>query len=122
MGAIADLIARAAGRKAEERAVPTNSAVAYGDSGRVGKANVKLFRHWSEHSELVGGAIDIRRGQVAVAEWDILPADPELPYSQTLKTQIKTLFDTPNPARNSFRNLTEPIVEDILVLDAGSIE
>ena len=122
MGAIADLIVRAAGRKAEEKRVPASAAVAYSDAGRVGKANVKLFRHWSEHSELVRGAIDIRRGQVAVAEWDILPADPELPYSQTLKTQIKTLFDTPNPARNSFRNFTEPIVEDILVLDAGSIE
>src|SRR3972149_3937599 len=97
MGAIADLIVRAAGRKAEEKRVPASAAVAYSDAGRVGKANVKLFRHWSEHSELVRGAIDIRRGQVAVAEWDILPADPELPYSQSLQPQIKRLFDAPHP-------------------------
>jgi len=122
MGAVADLVARASGRRAEQKKVPSQAALAVGDAGRVGKANVKLFRHWSEHSELVRGAIDIRRGQVAVAEWDILPADPEKPYSKSLQAQVKNLFDTPNPARNSFRNFTEPIVEDVLVLDAGSIE
>jgi len=112
----------AVGPKAEEKEVPTNAAVMYTEGGRQGKANVKLFRHWAEHSELVRGAIDIRRGQVAVAEWDILPADPEKPYSQSLQAQVKRLFDTPNPTRNSFRSLTEPVVEDILVLDAGCIE
>ena len=55
------------GPKAEERAVPTAAAVMHGESGREGKPNAKLFRHWAAHSELVRGAIDIRRGQVAVA-------------------------------------------------------
>ena len=123
LNAIDAAIARAAGRRqAEEKRVPAQASVAFTDSGRQGKANVKLFRHWSEHSELVRGAIDIRRGQVAVAEWDILPTDPEKPYSEPLKQQIKQLFDTPNPTRNSFRSFTEPVVEDVLVLDAGSIE
>ena len=108
--------------KAEEKKVPAQAALALTDSGRQGKVNVKLFRHWAEHSELVRGAIDIRRGQVAVAEWDILPADPEKPYSQSLQAEIKKLFDTPNPTRNSFRNFTEAVVEDILVLDAGCVE
>jgi phage portal protein BeeE len=108
--------------RAQEKKVPAQAALALTDSGRQGKANVKLFRHWAEHSELVRGAIDIRRGQVAVSEWDILPADPEKPYSQSLQAQIKRLFDAPNPTRNSFRNFTEAVVEDVLVLDAGSIE
>jgi phage portal protein BeeE len=113
---------KAVGPKALEQKVPAQAAVAFTDSGRQGKANVKLFRHWSEHSELIRGAIDIRRGQVAVAEWDILANDPEKTYSEPLKSQVKRLFDTPNPTRNSFRNFTEPVVEDILVLDAGCIE
>ena len=113
---------RAAAPRAEEKKVPAQAAVALTDAGRQGKANVKLFRHWSEHSELVRGAIDIRRGQVAVAEWDILPADPEKNYSKALQAQIRALFDAPNPMRNSFRNFTEPIVEDVLVLDAGCLE
>jgi hypothetical protein len=127
MGVVLDLvdaaIARAAGRReAREKRVPSQAAVAFTDSGRQGKANVKLFRHWSEHSELVRGAIDIRRGQVAIAEWDIVPTDPDKEYSKPLKAQIKRIFDVPNPTLSSFRSFTEPVVEDILVLDAGSIE
>jgi Phage portal protein len=119
---ILDRVLAAIGPRAEEKIVPSQAAVMHGETGREGKPNAKLFRHWASHSELVRGAIDIRRGQVAVAEWDILPADPEKEYSKVLQQQIKTLFDTPNPTRNSFRNFTEPVVEDILVLDAGSIE
>jgi hypothetical protein len=125
MGIVVDL-ARAAvaasGRKANEKAVPASASMAPTESGRQGKPNVRLFRHWAEHSELVRGAIDIRRGQVAVAEWDILPVDGDLSYSQSLKAQIVDLFDRPNPTRASFRSFTEPVVEDVLVLDAGSIE
>lgn len=123
LNAIDDAIARAAGRReAREKRVPAQASLALTDAGRQGKANVKLFRHWSEHSELVRGAIDIRRGQVATATWDIIPADPDKPYSISLKERIKDLFDAPNPTRESFRSFTEPVLEDVLVLDAGSIE
>lgn len=115
-------VERAAARQAEEKRVPAHAAIAPNDSGRQGKSNVRAYRSWSERSELVRGAIDIRRGQIAVAEWDIIPADPEKPVSDSLKAQIKRLFDAPNPTRNSFRSFTEPVVEDILVLDAGSVE
>ena len=127
MGAVSQMVdewlARAAGRpRANEQAVPAQASLARTDSGRQGKTNVPLFRHWAEHSELVRGAIDIRRSQVAVAEWDIVPTDPDKPYSQSLKAQIKRLFDTPNPTISSFRSFAEPVLEDVLVLDAGSIE
>ena len=105
MGAISDLVddmlARAAGRRGNQQDVPANATLARTDSGRQGKANVQLFRHWAEHSELVRGAIDIRRGQVAVAEWDIVPTDPDKTYSIPLRDQIKRLFDTPNPTISS---------------------
>jgi len=123
LNAIDAAIERAVGRReAREQRVPAQASVAFTETGRVGKANVRLFRHWAEHSELVRGAIDIRRGQVAVAEWDILPVDPDKPTSHTLRDQIKRLFDTPNPKLNSFRSFAEPVIEDVLVLDAGSIE
>jgi len=127
MGIVLDVIdaaiERAAGRRqAREQSVPAQASMAFTESGRVGKANVRLFRNWAEHSELVRGAIDIRRGQVAVAEWDIIPDDPDKPYSEPLKAQIKRLFDKPNLTLNSFRSFIEPVVEDILVLDAGSVE
>lgn len=100
----------------------SSAALVMQERGRVAKANVALFRHWAEHSEWVRAAINIRKAQVSSAEWDIMPYDPEKPYSEKLKEQIKHRFDRPNPASDSFRSFVEPVVEDVLVLDAGVIE
>ena len=95
----------------------------WGMRGRVGKANVQLFRNWAEHSEWVRAAINVRKNQISAAEWDIVPFDKTNPkFNQALADQIKALFRTPNPSLDSFRSFIEPIVEDILVLDAGVIE
>jgi HK97 family phage portal protein len=103
--------------------IPSSAALAFTDRGRVGKANVQLFRNWAEHSEWVRAAINIRKTQVSSAEWDIVPYDKQNEkYSTDLAAQIKRLFDAPNPQRDSFRSFLEPIIEDILVLDAGVIE
>jgi hypothetical protein len=112
--------------------IPTTSAAVmfnagggqdWGPRGRVGKANVQLFRNWAEHSEFVRAAINIRRSQISAAEWDIVPYDKSNPrFDQRLVAQIRALFQTPNPQLDSFRSFIEPIVEDILVLDAGVIE
>jgi hypothetical protein len=126
MGLILDVVDAVAQRvvdrpRAQEKKVPAQASMAFTDSGRQGKANVKLFRtgpstvSWSGRDRHPAWA-DCGRGV------GHLPADPEKPYSKPLQAQIKKLFDTPNPSRNSFRNFTEPVVEDILVLDAGSIE
>jgi len=105
------------------------SAIAWNDGsggsrarGKVGKQNSQLYRNWAEHSEWVRTAINIRRSQVASAEWDIVPFDSQANASMDLAAQIKRTFDMPNPRQDSFRSLIEPIVEDILVLDAGCIE
>lgn len=100
----------------------SSSAVTNTWNGKVGKSNVAQFRFWAEHSEWVRGAINIRRSQVASAEWDIVPADPKKPYSKRLQAEIKDKFTQPNTAGDTYRTLIEPVVEDILVLDAGVIE
>jgi hypothetical protein len=97
-------------------------AVTTNDKGRVGKSNVALFRHWAEHSEWVRGAINIRRSQVSSAEWQIGPADTSKPYPKRLQRDIEEFLRTPNPKNDSFRSFIEPVVEDLMVLDAGSIE
>lgn len=91
-------------------------------NGKVGKSNVQLFRHWAEHSEWVAGAINIRRSQVSSAEWGIEPYDNMKPYSKRLAKRIYDFVSQPNPAVDGFRGFIEPVVEDILTLDAGSIE
>ena len=100
----------------------SSSAVTNAWNGRIGKSNVNQFRFWAEHSEWIRGAINIRRSQVASAEWDIVPYDPKKPYSKRLQQEIREKFTNPNPSNDSYRTLIEPIIEDILVLDAGVVE
>lgn len=112
-------------RQTSPRRVPSASvAVMYSDTDRFkqGKTNVRLYRHWSEHSEWVRAAINIRKRQVSQAEWDIVPIDHTKAVNEKLRQQIKQLFDEPNPKRSDFRGFIEPVIEDMLVLDAGAIE
>jgi hypothetical protein len=93
------------------------------DRGRVGKANVRRLRSWSEHSEWIRAAINIRKTQVAGAEWDIMASDPDgKAIDVGLKNEIRDRIEFANPKSESFQELMEKVVEDILVLDAGSIE
>lgn len=109
--------------KASPKRVPdTSVAMTRQWNGKVGQSNVQLFRHWAEHSEWIAGAINIRRSQVSSAEWSIEPYDNTRPYSKRLAKRIYELLNKPNPAVDGFRGFIEPIVEDVLVLDAGSIE
>jgi phage portal protein BeeE len=100
----------------------SHSAVTTNWNGRVGKSNVELYRHWSMHSEWVRGAINIRRQQVSSAEWAIVPLDKRAPYSKRLAQRLTILLTNPNPANDSFRSFIEPVIEDLIVLDAGCIE
>jgi phage portal protein BeeE len=126
MGAVTRLITRAPKTSPKQRDPVTTltggSAVGPNWNGRVGKANVELYRHWSRHSEWIRGAINIRRTQVSSAEWAIVPLDKRKPYSKRLAAQVTDLLMNPNPANDSFRSFMEPVVEDILVLDAGCVE
>ncbi len=88
----------------------------------VGKANVQTLRQWAQRNEWVRAAIDLRRSQVSSNDWDIVPIDTRQEFSTEMQAQILNLFMLPNPRGDSFRALIEPVVEDLLVLDAGTIE
>lgn len=121
MGLVVDWFTKAA-KTSPKNLPPGSVAVIANGKGQAGKSNVQLFRWWAEHSEWVRGAINIRRTQVSSAEWDIVPFDQRKPYSKRQALRLKTLFNTPNPKNDSFRTFIEPIIEDILVLDAGVVE
>lgn len=99
-------------------------AVVYNNTDRFrqGKSNVKLYRHWAEHSEWVNAAIRIRKRQVSNAEWGIGPHDPTKWHDPVLAAHLTALFKNPNPTKESFRGFIEPVLEDLLVLDAGTVE
>lgn len=122
MGFVVDLL-RAPGPKTTPDKVPTSSAtVAFRDHGRVGKTNVNVYRNWSERSEWVRTAINLLKREVASAEWDVVPFDTDQSADPKLAREIKALFDRPNAKNDSFRGFLEPVLEDVLVLDAGVIE
>lgn len=121
MGAVSTFLKK--GLRATPRKKPeAGYSVGYDQARKAGKANVKLFRQWAKESTWVRAAIDIRKGQISSAEWDIVATDPSKPYSKRLQQQLRELFDTPNPRDESFQTMIESVMEDILVLDAGSIE
>ena len=92
------------------------------DRGRVGKPNVQLFRNWAEHSEWVRAAINIRRDQLAQAEWIVEPIDPERRVSTENIDRISRLLSEPNPIDGTWRTFIQRVVEDLLVLDSGCVE
>jgi hypothetical protein len=98
------------------------SSLVFQERGKVGKSSSALFRNWAEHSEWVRAAINVRKGQVSSAEWDIVPFDQSEDIDERTQATVRELFTRPNAATDSFRSWVEPIVEDILVLDAGTIE
>jgi len=105
------------------RAVPSAVAVANREAGRVGKTNVRALRYWSMYSEWVRTAVNIRKDQVASADWDIGQWDPDgKEPDKGLAREIRDRIEYGNPKDKNWRDFSGKVVEDILVLDAGCIE
>lgn len=121
MGVISDLFLRSY-RTSPKNLPPGSTQLVFQERGRVGKSSAALFRNWAEHSEWVRAAINVRKAQVSSAEWDIVPFDQSKPANEKVQGKLRDLFTRPNLAVESFRSWVEPIIEDILVLDAGTIE
>jgi len=80
------------------------------------------LRRWADTSEWVRAAINHRRVQVSSAQWSIEPIDPAQDFDPQEQALMEMLFLHPNPKQKNFRALVEPMVEDLLVLDAGVAE
>lgn len=110
--------------------VPSDSAAAITvndgylrQGNKVGKSNTSLYRGLAEHSEWIRAAINVRKTQVSQSEWDIVKFDPTgKDPDPILVKELRDLFNNPNPKADSFRSFVEPVVEDVLVLDAGCVE
>jgi HK97 family phage portal protein len=106
------------------KAVPNRASaqVAMSDRGKVGRPHAGLFRNWAEHSEWVRAAIDIRRDQVAQAEWVVEAEDVAKRHSQERIADITAKLKKPNPIDGDWKPFIQRVIEDLLVLDAGCIE
>jgi len=86
------------------------------------KKDVRLYRRWADVNEWIRAAINHRKTQIANAPWDVVPIDPDGDYDAEMQLAIISLLSHPNSKTDSFRSMIEPVLEDMLVLDAGSIE
>ena len=80
------------------------------------------LRHWADTSEWVRAAINHRRVQVSQSEWSIAPIDSAAAFDPQLQATVELMLLHPNNKQKSFRELIEPLIEDILVLDRGVLE
>lgn len=97
-------------------------AMTYAWDGKVPILNANTYRAWYKTSEWVRAAVDIRTSQVVSAEWDIVAKDKDQMYSKRLRKQIREKLETPNPMTDSFATFVEPVIRDLVILDAGCVE
>lgn len=86
------------------------------------KRSVQQLRRWSRTNPWIRSAINLRRGQVSRARWDIVPHDAGVNENPAMANRIRDFLREPNGRGDSWRSFIEPIVEDLLVLDQGVIE
>ena len=101
-----------------------NSPYARGanNGNQLAKRSVRQLRKWSRTNPWIRSAINLRRGQVSRAKWDIVAVDSDGEPNVLAVNVIKAKLREPNQRGDSFRSFIEPIVEDLLVLDQGCIE
>ncbi len=86
------------------------------------KRDVRLYRAWADSNEWIRSAINFRKNQVSSAPWDITHINPDEDFDAVAQMEMLSFFSKPNPKTDSLRTVLEQIVEDLLVLDAGTAE
>jgi hypothetical protein len=81
----------------------------------------ETLRRVSKSCSIARLAITTLKHEVAKTKWAIVPVNPKDAPDLKRITEIRRLFNFPNPDDN-FRTFLLKLIEDILVLDAGCIE
>jgi hypothetical protein len=121
MGIITQWAARVLSPRAVSPPSATAAAIIGTTAGRAAKRNVEAYRAWAK-TPWIRGAIDIRKDQIASADFEIGPYDVNAKYSKRLAKEITAIFRRPNPEQRSFRAFISPVIDDLLTLDAGVSE
>ncbi len=85
-------------------------------------AGASTYRAYAQTPWVFAG-INIRKDQIASAEWDIVPFDNTKSRSAARqRDRLLELFNEPSARLDSFQSWSSAIIDDILTLDAGCIE
>lgn len=66
--------------------------------------------------------ISTLRDEITGIPWDITPVNPKEQWDKKFQQYVKELLMRPNRNNENWRTLIDKVVEDILVIDAGTIE
>jgi phage portal protein BeeE len=90
---------------------------------RTGRVTAKTLRYYADRNAWIRIALNRRKSQIAQANWYIARRDrPTEKADPRVVKAVGDLFRFVNPKMESFRSLMDQVVEDLLVLDAGTIE
>jgi HK97 family phage portal protein len=84
-------------------------------------AGTATYRAWA-NTPWVFSAINIRKNQIAAAEWDIVPFDNTKQYPKRVQSRLRDLFNQPSAKLDSFQSFAATLIDDLLTLDAGVVE
>jgi phage portal protein BeeE len=87
-----------------------------------GVPNTRTLRRWADEVTWVRKAILVLRNQVANADIDILPRQPEKRVDTKTQKYLRRLFQQPNRMRQNWSELLGAVVDDLETLDRGCIE
>src|SRR5665213_2617278 len=89
----------------------------------MGPSSPTLYRNLAVYNEYVRSAVDIRNGQLQLAEGGFMKYDRDgREPDPGIMRRLRELYDQPNPGSAGWGELIAQAGEDLLVLDAGSIE
>lgn len=89
----------------------------------LGPSSPTLYRNLATYNEFVRTAVDIRNGQLQLADGDFMQYDREgRAPDPGIMRRLRELRDQPNPSSAGWGELMAQTGEDLLVLDAGVIE
>ena len=87
-----------------------------------GKISYDTLRRASLSVHVARICINVLKEKITKTKWVIQPIDPMAKVDEARVKEVEELFKHPNQNNETFRTLLDKILEDLLVLDAVSIE
>lgn len=93
----------------------------YGNSVLMRPPGLNSYRQYAQ-TPWVFAALNIRKDQVASAEWDIVPFDNTQKVAARQRKRLLELFDQPSPSFDSFQTFAKVVLNELLICDGAPIE
>ena len=87
-----------------------------------GRVSFEVLRRASYSVHVARICINVLKEKITKTQWVIKPIDPMAQIDEARKKRLEDFFKHPNKTNETFRTLLDKMLEDLLVLDAVSLE